>query len=51
VTDDTLQNVDANGNVDCTDDSTGAGIAGTANTWTGNVAADSDPAGICTPVS
>lgn len=36
--------------LDCEDDSTGSGTAGTANTWTGDIGATSRPAGICTTV-
>jgi nitrous oxidase accessory protein NosD len=32
---------------DATDDTTGGGTAGTANTWTGNVCPKDDPNGIC----
>ena len=32
---------------DCVDASTGSGTAGTANTWSGNIAATDEPAGIC----
>ncbi|GAA1836920.1 hypothetical protein GCM10009836_14360 [Pseudonocardia ailaonensis] len=32
---------------DCTDRSTGAGTAGTANTWTGNIGVKSTPARLC----
>ncbi|MFJ3233693.1 right-handed parallel beta-helix repeat-containing protein [Streptomyces sp. NPDC086787] len=34
--------------LDCEDDSTGSGTAGTANTWTGDIGATSRPEGICT---
>ncbi|MFN8619382.1 MAG: right-handed parallel beta-helix repeat-containing protein [Chloroflexota bacterium] len=37
--------------LDCRDDSTGAGTAGTDNTWTSNVGVDSDPTGLCSPAS
>ena len=35
--------------VDCQDDSTGGGTAGTANTWTGNTGTTTQPAGLCSP--
>ena len=35
---------------DCVDTTTGAGTAGTANTWTGDTGRTSDPAGLCTAV-
>jgi parallel beta-helix repeat protein len=38
-----------NGGIDCQDDSTGTGTAGTANAWTGNLGEDADPPGICQP--
>jgi parallel beta-helix repeat protein len=36
-----------NANLDCEDDSTGSGTAGTANTWAGNNGGTDDPNGIC----
>lgn len=36
-----------NGNLDCEDDSTGAGTSGTANTWVNNDGVTDDPDGIC----
>ena len=36
-----------NGNLDCEDDSSGSGTAGTANTWVGNNGVTDDPNGIC----
>ena len=38
---------------DCIDQSTGAETAGTANSWTGNIASTSNPSGLCaaTPLS
>jgi hypothetical protein len=35
--------------VDCADESTGSGTAGTADTWTRNVGRTSTPAGLCIP--
>jgi parallel beta-helix repeat protein len=35
------------GAVDCSDESTGTGTAGTANTWIGNIGGSSSPPGIC----
>jgi hypothetical protein len=48
--DDSIKNNDfRNGgsNFDCQDESSGAGTAGTANTWTKNKGNTSDPVGIC----
>jgi len=36
-----------NGNLDCEDDSTGSGTAGTANTWVNNNGVTDNPNGIC----
>ncbi len=36
-----------NANLDCEDDSTGSGTAGTANTWANNNGVTDDPNGIC----
>ncbi len=38
------------GSNDCVDQTSGAGTAGTANTWTGDIGRTSDPAGLCTAV-
>lgn len=40
-----------NGGTDCLDESSGAGTAGTANTWLRDLGGQSDPAGICTPAA
>ncbi|NMO92290.1 nitrous oxide reductase family maturation protein NosD [Actinomycetospora sp. TBRC 11914] len=37
------------GGVDCVDESTGSGTAGTADTWTRNAGRTSTPAGLCIP--
>jgi Right handed beta helix region len=37
------------GSVDCEDDTTGSGTAGTANTWKDDHGATSSPAGLCKP--
>jgi len=43
--------VDGSGAEDCRDDSSGGtGTAGTLNDWTGNIADDDTPPGICVPV-
>ena len=36
-----------NTGLDCEDDTTGGGTAGTANAWTNNLGIDDDPDGIC----
>ncbi len=45
----TIRRNDARGNggLDCTDDSSGSGTAGTDNTWTADLGVDADPSGIC----
>ena len=40
--------VENSGGTDCTDNTSGGGTAGTANTWTENEGATSSPAGLCT---
>jgi len=46
-TDNRLMSVLPDSDADCTDDSSGSGTSGTANTWTDNAAGGSDPVGIC----
>jgi hypothetical protein len=45
----TFRENDARGGLglDCTDDSSGSGTGGTANTWVDNLGLDADPAAIC----
>jgi len=49
ITGNVLQHDDTGGTVDCTDDSSGTGTAGTANQWSDNEADGSTPHNLCGP--